>query len=356
MRVLVVDDSVAFRAAIKAALSRESDIEVVGVAPNGRIALAKLEGAKADVVVMDLEMPDLDGIETTREMRRLGIKSRVLIFAAPTEESYQRVNTALQVGADEFLVKPIADTNEGGGESAVERIRSELVPRLRLLSGSQDRAISHSKAAIPVAKVTQAAEHKLLMNFRPDAIVIASSTGGPMALEKLFANMNGKNNRPVFMVQHMPAPFTKSLASRLASISGLDIREADDKEVPRSGRVYVAPADYHMRLEGRRGATVIRVYQGPRINFVIPAADPLFESAAEVYRADLMGFVLTGMGEDGKVGAGAVKRAGGKIMIQDQETSVVWGMPGAVFEAGWYDRMGALEECGAMFRYMCAAP
>ena len=376
IRVMIVDDSIVFRAAIKAAIATEADIEVVAVAANGKIALGKLADVEVDIIIMDLEMPELDGVATTQQIRELGIASRILLFAAPTQDSYPRVHKALLAGADEFLAKPGGDYGAATRDGVIERIRSELVPRLRMLHFQDCKFSRMTELTTPNQSREHSNTHQLvtpkinslitpvikgqvgpvlwkkesLHDFKPSAVVIASSTGGPIALEALFAGVSCVGKRPIFIVQHMSPPFTKSLAQRLAEISGLNVREACDGEMVHGGVVYVAPAGYHMRIEGCAAKPVLRVYQGEHINYVMPAADPLFESAAQIYGSGLMSFVLTGMGQDGKAGSIAVKHAGGRVMIQDQASSIVWGMPGAVYESGAYDHVGSLQDCGAMFR------
>ena len=358
LRVFIVDDAVTFRSAIKAALANEPDIEVVGAASNGRIALSRLEAGGIDIVTLDLDMPEMDGIETTRAIRKLGVPCRILVFAAPSEGRYDQVRAVLEAGADEFVAKPVGAKGASAAEDAIDLIRNELVPKIRLLGPRPLRPLSQREVASapPPQTLIDADRAKwqkvAISSLRPDAVVIASSTGGPMALERVFSGLGSHVNVPVLMCQHMPPPFTKSLAERLTELSGAPVREALDGERIVAGRVYVAPAEFHFRVERTAAGVVARVYRGPRINFVIPAADPLFESAADVYGRGLFGMVLTGMGEDAKLGSAAVKRRGGAILIQDQATAVVWGMPGAVHEIGAYDQMASLDECAAIFRRM----
>jgi two-component system chemotaxis response regulator CheB len=356
MKVLIVDDSVTFRTAIKTALTSEKDIDIVGSAANGKIAVQKLQDTPADLVILDLEMPEMDGVETLQAFKEIGLKPNVIIFAAPTQSAYDKVRAALQAGADEFLAKPVTTAEEGGISAAIERIRMELLPRIRLLGArksygtikepsSGENSPPKSSKETPWSKIDLAA-------FKPEAIVIASSTGGPMALETLFEGLKPPVKVPIFVIQHMPPPFTKSLAERLQIITGLPAAEGilGEKAVP--GKIYVAPANYHMSLIAGAPFPQIHLSSGPRVNFVIPAADPLFETASLVYGSKLMAFVLTGMGEDARSGSCSIKRRGGGVMIQDEATSVVWGMPGAVFEAKAFDAIAPLSLCGTTFRAM----
>ena len=366
MKVLVVDDSVTFRSAIKAALSGQSDIEVSGTAANGKIALSKLQDGPFDLMILDLEMPDMDGLETLQAMKERGIVVQTLIFAAPTAENYKKVSMALKLGATDFLAKPSGSNAAGDINAAIESIRAEILPKLRSLASHKQSPRGDAAGASPGHGSSGTAQERRpspapsavtwskreLLGFTPQAVVIASSTGGPIALENLFARVQGPTRVPIFVIQHMPPPFTKGLASRIEEITQVRCAEGIEGEQVVANRIYVSPADFHMSLKVVNGATRITIAQGPQINFVRPAADPLFSSAATIYRGGLMAFVLTGMGEDGKVGACDVKRGGGGVMIQDEASSVVWGMPGAVFQAGAYDAIGAVDECGVVLRRM----
>jgi len=355
LRVLIVDDSVTFRSAIKAALLDLPGIEVGGVAANGKIAIAKLKNEVFDVVILDLEMPELDGIGTLTAIRDEGLTVTTLLFAAPTEAAYAKIRQALSLGAADFLAKPVT-TEVGNIEAAVAKIRAELAPRVLALGarlGSSPKAtpLPVSPAPSPPARVTSWPKIDLTA-LRPQAVVLASSTGGPMALERVFLQLKQPPRRPLLICQHMPSPFTKSLAKHLQELSGIPVAEGENGEEVRAGRVYLAPADWHMRLVKVGGTVRIELREGPRINYVIPAADPLFETAADVYGASLAAFVLTGMGEDGKLGAIRIKEKGGAVVVQDRASSIVWGMPGAVVEAGAYDKIAPLDECAATLKHL----
>ncbi len=353
-KVLIVDDSVTFRAAIRAALEGESDVQVVGTAANGLIALAKLREEKIDIVTLDLEMPDMDGLQVLEEIKKENLPVKVIIFASQTTDRYEQVRSAFALGASDIVPKPIS-TATGDPAQAIQGIKDQLVPRIKLVIQSVNlkaaTSLTIGGSSIPLSPVARPSggswEKKLVSTLMPRAIVIASSTGGPIALEHLFQYVKGRANVPIFIAQHMPPPFTKNLADKIGEITGLKAAEGVDGEVVAPGKIYVAPGDYHMFLESSNGSIKIRLNQGPRINYVRPAADPLFETASGIYRDQLVAFVLTGMGEDGKDGAIAVKNGGGSVMIQDQATSVVWGMPGAVFEAQAYDEVAPIDQCAS---------
>lgn len=359
MRVMIVDDSVVFRSQLKNCLEGQDGVSVVGIAANGKIALDKLEQSACDLVILDLEMPEMNGLEFLAEKKRRSLPQKVIVFAAPNKEGGAQVLAALAAGADDFIAKPASAVSL---EEALDGIRRELLPKILQFKRRQDL---HKSAVLepplPANKPLAANSISkfspiILENFKPLVIVVASSTGGPAALEKIFSMLKGQTvNVPILIAQHMPPNFTDALAKRLETVSGIPSAEGRDGEPLIAGRIYVAPGDFHMTI-GRMPEThkpIIRISQGPKRNSVRPAADFLFESAAREFGANAAGFVLTGMGEDGKEGAIAIKSAAGAIMIQDRESSVVWGMPGAIHDVGAFDRQGDLEACGRILRYQC---
>lgn len=341
MQVLIVDDSSSMRSAVRAALTDVPGIVVCGSVPNGDAALALVDTQTVDAIVLDMEMPVMDGLATLRALQARSQKPVVIVFAAPSPGSYGKVLEALRLGADDFVAKPAA--TQDGLAGAIESIRNQIVPRL--LRDRVRAELAEAVGAPPQDSVPTT--RRVLANFRPKAVVIASSTGGPLALERLLRDVHGPLRVPIIIAQHMPPPFTQSLAERLGRLTGVPAAEAVDGEKVSSNRIYVAAADFHTELARRDGGLVFVVHQGPRVNFVRPAADLLFTSGARVLGSDLMAFVLTGMGEDGRVGCGDIKKKGGGVMIQDRATSVVWGMPGAVHADGMFDDVGSLDECAA---------
>jgi two-component system chemotaxis response regulator CheB len=354
VRVLIVDDSSVFRTQIRRALSDVPDIEVVGSASNGRIALQMLEQKPTDLVTLDLNMADMDGMETLREIRRRGLAVRVLVFAARSTRSAEDTIEALRCGADDFVLKPGGDTLSI--EHALEQVRSDLVPKIRQFTA----AMAPTAAREPVAKAAKISPQALskkprdLATMRPMVVVVASSTGGPGALEALFASLPRPPRVPILVAQHMPETFTKFLAKRLADISGVACREAQNGEPPTPGTIYIAPGNFHMQLRSTPAGNRIALDQGPKVNSVRPAADLLFASAAELYGDACAAFVLTGMGSDGLEGARRIKNRGGAVMIQSKESCVVWGMPAAVHDAGAYDRIGDLQDCAGVLARLSA--
>jgi two-component system chemotaxis response regulator CheB len=256
---------------------------------------------------------------------------------------------ALASGADDFVAKPAWP---GGASSPEDAIGRELLPKIRQFFREDSLA---SAPAVERMVPAPAARSKLLgkdlETFRPAALVIASSTGGPAAHDTIFRGMSGKLGRPIFIAQHMPPVFTTSFAKRIADISGLPCKEAVSGETVQN-EIYVAPGDYHLTLAREGDRVVTRLDKESPRNSVRPAADSLFESASAIYGSRCMGFVLTGMGEDGLAGARQIKANGGGIMIQSEQSCVVFGMPGAVCAAGLYDAVGSLERVRTLIARM----
>lgn len=358
MRVLVVDDSVVFRSQIKAVLEATPGLEVVGVAPNGKLAVERMQQTNIDLVTLDMEMPVMDGLTTLNEMRKLGIRTKAIVFTAQSGAGAISALEALRLGAVDFVAKPVGVTSL---EKGVEAIKAQLLPKILQFaatagSGSPTPSIiARPQSAIAPAQVNRDFIKVDVERMHLRAVVIGSSTGGPNALEAIISMLSGRKlTVPVIIAQHMPPIFTKSLANRLQTVSGIPCDEAKNGEAVVAGRIYVAPGDFHTTVGMHNGSIVLLNDQGPKRNSVRPAVDNLFETSAKVYGAGLLAFVLTGMGEDGAVGSRAIKTAGGGVVIQDQATSIVWGMPGSVHQAGAFDRMVSLPECGQLL-VRCAA-
>lgn len=333
IRVLVVDDSVVVRRIVTEVLGRDPAIEVVGTAANGNLALAKLPQLNPDLVVLDLEMPELDGLATLTAIRLTHPRLPVIIFSSLTERGAVATLDAFARGASDYVTKP---ANAGSGTQAQQRIQEDLVPRIKALVG---RAPARARPVPPPTTVAHTG--------RVDLLAIGVSTGGPNALATVLAALPADFPLPIVIVQHMPPVFTRFLANRLDTLSPLTVREGETGGVVEPGSIWVAPGDHHMVLR-REGVQVrLSLNQGPQENSCRPAVDPLFRSAAELYGARVLALVLTGMGYDGLVGARAIHAAGGPIVVQDQASSVVWGMPGAVAEAGLAAAVLPLESVAA---------
>jgi two-component system chemotaxis response regulator CheB len=350
LRVLVVDDSVVVRRLVADALASDPGIEVIGTAANGRIALSKLTQLQPDAVTLDIEMPELDGLGTLRELRKTHPKLPVVMFSTLTERGAAATLDALSLGANDYVTKP---SNTGSVTASLERIREELVPKLKALCPGLGVVLGAGRAAAgPIARVTTpAAPRPPAVRRTPDGpparvdlVAIGVSTGGPNALADLVPALPAALPVPVVIVQHMPPVFTRLLAERLDARSGLRVAEATEGAVLQPGTVWIAPGDSHMLVQRRGASRVLHLDDGPQENSCRPAVDPLFRSAVASYGAGVLGVVMTGMGQDGLRGAEVVVDAGGRVLTQDEESSVVWGMPGFVTNAGLADKVLPLAD------------
>ena len=334
IRVLVVDDAVVVRRLVVEALNGDPEIEVVGTASNGKIALDLLPQLAPDAVTLDVEMPELDGLATLKAVRIAHPKLPVVMLSALTERGGSITLDCLAAGASGYVTKPSA-ANMG---SAVERLRAELAPMLKAFCAKV------SAAPAPLVRTAPAAPHR---RTDPEILAIGVSTGGPNALAELIPALPADFPLPVVVVQHMPPVFTRLLAERLAAKSRLSVVEAVDGDRIVPGKVFIAPGDRHLVLE-RRGDDVVAVLtQDPPENSCRPAVDPLFRSVGRCFGGRVLALVLTGMGRDGLRGCEVLKEAGAEVLVQDEATSVVWGMPGFVARAGLADDVLPLSKIAA---------
>lgn len=338
IRVLVVDDAVVVRRIVTDVLAADPDIEVVGTAANGRLALAKLAQVTPDLVTLDIEMPELDGLATLVEIRKLHRRLPVIMFSTLTERAASATLDALARGASDYVTKP---SNVGSVTLAQERIREELIPKIKALCGRKPLPAAPRPA--PAAAPRVALPPRNPLPTRVDLLAIGVSTGGPNALAAVIPALPADFPIPVVIVQHMPPVFTRFLAERLGAMSALTVREGEEGAVLEPGAVWIAPGNYHMGLRRENDRVRLALTQDPPENSCRPAVDPLFRSAADAYGGRVLGVVLTGMGHDGLAGAEIITRAGGTVLAQDEATSVVWGMPGAVAGAGLADQVLPLE-------------
>ncbi len=358
---MVVDDSVMVRGIVSRWLSEEKGVEIVATHPNGQLAANDVQKTQPDVVVLDLEMPGMDGLTALPLIleRRPGVA--VLVASALTRRGAEVSLKALTLGAADYLPKPDASR----GMAAADDFRRELTTKvrslgLRILKRSLPRPPVGPPVPAPVAPVaapvverekapppapfparprlTEARAPGKLKSYSmspPAILAIGSSTGGPQALTRLFGDIGpALGHVPTVVVQHMPATFTSILAEHISRAAGRPAREGVDGQPLEAGHIYVAPGGFHMVLEKQGKDTVIRIQDTEPVNFCKPAVDPMFRAVAEIYGRTTLAMVLTGMGSDGANGARLITAAGGSVIAQDEESSVVWGMPGAVVAAG----------------------
>jgi two-component system chemotaxis response regulator CheB len=354
--VLVVDDSVVIRRLVTNALSVDPDIVVVGTASSGRLALQKIAQLKPDVVTLDVEMPDMNGLEALVELRKTHRRLPVIMFSTVTERGASATLDALSKGANDYVTKP---SSVGSADEAMESVRRQLIPKIKALAAWAAGGDKHRtrpapaappkelprartpRAAAPAAPVAR--PMRLAVHARVEAVAIGVSTGGPDALTVVLAQLPADLRVPIFVVQHMPPVFTRLFAERLSARCPLTVTEAKHGDVVRPGYVYVAPGDFHMTVE--RSGTDVRIAtnQDEPEAWCRPAVNVLFRSVARVYAGASLAVVLTGMGHDGLRGVEVLHAKGAQIVVQDEESSIVWGMPGAVATAGLADRIVPLS-------------
>lgn len=328
IRVLVVDDSIVVRRVVTEVLEAQEDIEVVGSASNGRVALTKTTQLKPDLVILDIEMPEMDGLTALTHLRQNHPHTPVIMFSSLTELGAKATLEALSRGASDFFAKP----GGGGGLEAARRvIQSELVPAIRALCPR--KTIERAPVAASPKSLAPAAAARI------DVIAIGASTGGPNALAEIFAALPAGLPAPILIVQHMPPMFTQMLAERLAKNSKIPTAEAHSGVPLELGKAWIAPGDHHLAVAREGTRVVLKVNQDAPENACRPAVDPLLRSVASLYGRHCLAMVLTGMGQDGLRGCEAIRAAGGQVLAQDEATSIVWGMPGFVVRAGLADKV-----------------
>ncbi len=349
IRVLIVDDSAVIRGALGRIVDAESDMTVVTTAPNGRVALDALRHAKIDVVLLDVEMPEMDGLTALPLILAQYPETRVIMASSLTQKGAEVTMTALAMGASDFIAKPAAKSGSATLASVSLEIASKVRAIGRAARGHRPVA-SAARTHVPVHTELLAAR---TVGAAPRILAIASSTGGPNALEAVLSALPTDFSLPILITQHMPAVFTMLLAQRLERDSGRTCVEAKDGDLIKPNCTYIAPGDYHMIVQTNEGLPYVRLTKSEPENFCRPSADPMLRSIAAIYGASTLTVVLTGMGEDGMRGCQEVKARGGQILVQDEATSVVWGMPGAVANAGLAAAVLPLPQIGAAILARC---
>lgn len=344
--VLVVDDSAFMRKLISEMIESSEDYRVVGTAVDGIDALEKIRSLAPDIVTMDIEMPRLDGLQALEQIMKEMPRPVVMLSAAGSERGNEMTLRALERGAVEFVRKP-------SGPISIDllTVRGELAAALKAA-----RAVNMKGIRTPpglTARVTADVASRQSTGFATHVVAIAASTGGPRALGEIVPHLPENLGAAVLIVQHMPREFTRTLSHRLDGMSRLPVSEAKDSEPVRENHVYVAPGGYHMRLDGSAGNATISLDTSPTVWGVRPAADPLFASVAEIFGASAIGVVLTGMGRDGAQGLRQVREAGGLAVIQDRDSSIIYGMPQAALAIAGADHVAAARDIAGVIRELC---
>jgi two-component system chemotaxis response regulator CheB len=376
IRVLVVDDSVVVRRLIVDSLTGAPGIEVVGTAANGLLAQAKIDQLKPDAVTMDIEMPQMDGIEAVRELRKRHKRLPVIMFSTLSAAGASATLEALSAGATDYVTKP---SNVGSIAESIAAVREQLVPKIHALAGRRPPGppartgpvpgrpglnpavatrpgspvpgrpgLAPARPGAPAGPGPARPARRAGAAGRVDILAVGSSTGGPDALTKVLTALPADLPVPIVVTQHMPPVFTRMFAERLDRSTPLHVVEAGDGMELAPGTVYIAPGDKHLVLQRRGTATLTQLSAAPPENSCRPAVDVMFRSVAALYGASAFATVLTGMGYDGRGGAKVLREAGAEILAQDEASSVVWGMPGAVVGAGLADEILPLDRIAAV--------
>ena len=342
IRVLIVDDSIVIRRILSDELSKDPELEVVGTAATGKIGLAKIEQVNPDVVTMDIEMPEMDGLTAVSEIRKTHHRLPIIMFSTLSQRAARETLEALSRGANDYVTKP---ANVGSAALAMQRVREELIPKIKSL------CLRQGSSQAPSSPTTVKATSQPVAPISPspgtqsvDILAIGVSTGGPNALAEVFPAFPADFPIPIVIVQHMPPIFTKCLAERLTAKSAIAVHEGQVGEKLLAGHAWIAPGDYHMTLQRTTEDVQLAMNQDPPENSCRPAVDVLFRSVAEIYGNRMLAVILTGMGQDGLRGCELVREQGGQILVQDEASSVVWGMPGAVVQAGIADKILPLKQ------------
>jgi two-component system, chemotaxis family, protein-glutamate methylesterase/glutaminase len=344
--VLVVDDSAFMRQLIAEMVESNGEYRVVGTAADGVEALEQIRSLAPDIVTMDIEMPRLDGLEALEQIMQEMPRPVVMLSAAGSERGNKMTLRALDRGAIEFVRKP-------SGPISIDllTVRDELLSALNAARSVNMAGVQ--TPAGPVAHIGVDQDEKKSVASATSVVAIAASTGGPRTLGEIIPHLPGSLGAAVIVVQHMPREFTRTLSQRLDVMSALGVSEAEHDEPLRENHVYIAPGGYHMRVAGTAGSATVQLDTSAAIWGVRPAADPLFASVAQSFGAAAIGVILTGMGRDGAEGLGKIRRAGGVGVVQDRDSSIIYGMPQAALALAGADRIVAVKDMPRVIRDFC---
>ncbi len=339
IKVLIVDDSAFMRSTVGKIIESSPGLSISGKAMNGVFALKKIQSEPPDVIILDLEMPEMNGIEFLKERRRRGIEIPVIILSSLAEKGARITMEALSLGASDFVQKPSGPTS-----ADLSSVADQLVQLVHAYGG-------HSPGGSATRQIPSDSRNRKPLTVKRreitkmiDLVAIGISTGGPNALRQLFTEIRSDFSVPVLVVQHMPVGFTLEFAESLNRICPLNVKEAEDGDILKPGRVFIAPGGYHMTVEGRRLATTIKLSQGEPVNGHRPSVDVLFHSLGAVFENRVLAVIMTGMGRDGVKGMQQIYNSGGITIAQDSESSVVYGMPKVALENGVVDSVVSLND------------
>ncbi len=346
IQIMIVDDSSVVRKVLINVLSADPDLAIAGWASNGRLALAKLQTLRPDIILLDIEMPEMNGLETIPGIRKILPPTPIIMFSALTERGAEATLDAISLGATDYVTKP---SNSDMGSTS-EIIYRDLIPKIKALC----RFIPEAQIPSPETPKPVPRMEPPPIRIRPTSarlaqlgiIAIGVSTGGPDALGILLPAFPARFPLPIVVAQHMPPIFTGLLAKRLASKCALPVRECQPGDLLGPSCIWIAPGDYHMEVREEEHRKLLCTNRGPRENFCRPSVDVLFRSVAAVYGVNSLGVILTGMGQDGLKGCEALCAAGASVIVQDEASSVVWGMPGFVARAGLAEKILPLDQIG----------
>ncbi len=352
VRVMLVDDSAVIRGLIARMIEGEPGLRIAASVGNGQMAVDRLKAHPVDVIILDIEMPVMDGLTAIPKLLEIKPDVKIIMASTLTEKNAEISLRALQAGATDYVPKPTATREISGSDI----FKQELLEKIRQLGLVSRRAASTPDAAtaspVPKARMVKPLYDQQVQlrpgggTARPRILAVGSSTGGPQALFQLFKDIRPDINMPVMVTQHMPATFTAILAEHIAKSTGWPCMEAADGVPLEAGHIYIAPGNFHMTVERSGAGMVIRTNQDPPENFCRPSVDPMLRSIAAEFGGAVLTVILTGMGHDGRDGAKVVAEAGGTVLAQDEATSVVWGMPGAVATAGLCEAVLPLNDLG----------
>lgn len=385
-RVMIVDDSAFIRGAIARAIEGDPHLRIISSVSNGEQAIRSLQREAVDVIILDIEMPIMDGLTALPKLKEIDGAVQIIMASTLTQKNAEISLRAMSLGATDYIPKPSSSHEV----MAADDFRRDLVARAKALGSlarrsevrgpyltvnnapsvavvapkPKDKPDLASKRAVANAGTTSALKPALFTPpgvkkdvvlrtdplVRPDILAIGSSTGGPQALFRVIKDMGNGLPQPIVITQHMPPSFTTILADHISRQCGVVCKEAEDGDVLKPGQYYVAPGDYHMLIQGKPGMPTVKLVKDPPENFCRPAVDPMLRSLVNVYGRSILVIILTGMGQDGARGSDVVVKAGGSVIAQDEATSVVWGMPGAVAMSGLCSSVLPVNEIGGFVR------